>query len=146
MSRPLAAAAVFFAGLFCSPYALAAHRADGSDYPGSWAIADGHGHVTVHVVHLAAETCWRIREAREGVPDRRADQPTDRYLYVTLRLERTALPCVPVNTPLQTNLILADRPGKISIDIFVLDNRGVLQRSQRHRIDRSCGASTSGEC
>lgn len=146
MFRPFVAAASLVAALFVAPDADAAHRLDSSDYPGSWAIADGHGHVSVHIVHLAAETCWRIRNAREGVPDRRADQPTDRYLYVTLELERTALPCVPVNTPLQTHLTLADKPGKISIDIFVLDDRGVLQRSQRHRIDRNCGASTSGEC
>ncbi len=146
MSRPLATAAVVATALFASPVALAGHRHDGSDYPGSWAIADGHGHVTVHVVHHAAETCWRIREAREGVPDAGADRPTDRHLYVTLQLERTTLPCVVVNTPLQTNLVLSDKPDKISIDIFVLDDRGVLQRSQRHRIDRVCGASTSNQC
>lgn len=126
--------------------AQASHQAIDSDYPGSWAIADGHGAVVVKVQYLAPETCWRIRDAREGVPDAAADQPTERHLYVTVNIEKSGESCVTANTPLESTLTIPDKPGKISLDVFFVDERGVLQRSQRHRIERECGASTSTEC
>ena len=39
----------------------------------------------------------------------------------------------------------ADVPLSFQLGVFV-DERGVLQRTQRHRIERECGASTSTEC
>ncbi|MFZ1680390.1 MAG: hypothetical protein WAT70_05165 [Rhizobiaceae bacterium] len=141
-----ALASALACSLAATAAALAGHSPTTSDYPGSWAIADGHGHVSVKVQHLSAETCWRIREAREGVPDEKADQPTNRHLYVTLTLEKTGVPCLQINTPLETRMAIPDEPGNLSLDIFILDDRGVLQRSQRHRIDRACGAATSSEC
>ena len=136
-----AAAAAMSASL-----AAANHHPAESDYPGSWAIADGHGNVAVKVQHIAAESCWRIKNVREGVPDIDADQPTDRYLYVTLNIEKSGEPCRVASTPLEAKITIADKQGKISLDIFIVDERGVLRRSQRHRIERDCGASTSSEC
>jgi len=126
--------------------AEAAHQAIDSDYPGSWAIADDHGNVAVKIQYLPQATCWRIREAREGVPDVPLDMPTGRHLYVTVAIEKTQEPCLPVNQPLETRLTIPDVPGRISLDVFFVDERGVLQRSQRHRIERTCGASTTSAC
>ena len=126
--------------------ARAAHGLVESDYPGSWAIADGHGAVVVKVQYLPQATCWRIRDARAGVPDAKADEPTGRNLYVTVAVERTDTPCLPINTPLETRLTIPDAPAAISLDVFFVDERGVLQRSQRHRIERTCGASTTTAC
>lgn len=137
----LAAAVLLIAGP-----ASASHALIDSDYPGSWAIADGHGEVAVKVQYLAPDSCWSIRDAREGVPDRDADQPTERHLYVTVTIAHGEGPCRVENTPLETRLAIPDRPGKISLDVFFVDERGVLQRTQRHRIERECGASTSTEC
>lgn len=117
-----------------------------SDYPGSWAIADGHGQVAVQVQYLAPSACWRINQARQGVPDASADQPTDRHLYVTVDIEKTGDDCPLANTTIETRLTIPDKAGKISLDVFFVDERGVLQRTQRHRIERECGASTSTEC
>lgn len=132
--------------LLAAPPALAAHHPVDSDYPGSWAIADGHGSVAVKVQYLAPDSCWRIKDAREGVPDVAADQPTERHLYVTVNIEHVGENCVTANTPLETQITIPDKPGEISLDVFFVDARGVLQRSQRHRIERECGASTSAEC
>lgn len=126
--------------------ALADRRGADFDYPGSWAIADGNGKVEVKVQYLPQAACWRIASAREGVPSPELDQPTGRMLYVTVQLEKTDTPCVPVNNPLETRLSVPDKPGRISLDVFIVDERGVLQRSQRHRIDRDCGAATTATC
>lgn len=138
-------AGVLLAGLAAGA-AEAAHQEIESDYPGSWAIADGHGSVAVKVQYLPQASCWRIREARQGVPDIALDQPTGRHLYVTVAIEKTGDDCRPINRPLETRLTIPDAPGRISLDVFFVDERGVLQRSQRHRIERSCGASTSVAC
>ncbi len=47
-----------------------------------------------------------------------------------------AVRCVQKLTELQTRLMIDDRPGALSLDIFFVDERGVYQRSQRHRIQR----------
>lgn len=119
--------------------AQAGHREvtqDDLDYPGTVVIADGHGQVDVRVVYQAQEDCWRIRSAREGMPNKAADQPTDRHLYVTVAIEKTAETCDRRLTELQTRLTIADKPGRLSLDILFVDQRGVYQRSQRHRIQR----------
>ena len=105
-------------------------------YFGSEAIADGKGSVDVKIVHFANEKCWQIRDAREGVPDKAADQPTERHLYVTVNLVKNGGDCSLTNEPLKTRLTIPDKKGKISLDIFFVDERGVLTRSQRHRIQR----------
>ena len=138
-------AAAFLLPLVHTP-AAASHGAVESDYPGSWAIADGHGSVVVKVQYLPQATCWRIARARPGVPDVTTDQPTGRHLYVTVAIERTDTPCLPINNPLETRLTIPDVAGSISLDVFFVDERGVLQRSQRHRIERTCGASTTTAC
>jgi len=124
----------------------AAHQVVESDYPGSWAIADGHGGVVIKVQYLPQTSCWRLVGAREGVPDTVTDMPTGRHLYVTVDIAKTAGECLPINSPLETRLTIPDQPGRISVDVFIVDERGVLQRSQRHRIERECGASTSVSC
>lgn len=144
MKKMLLTAAL--AAAISTPAVRAEHAPIDSDYPGSWAIADGHGAVAVKVQYLPQTACWRIRTAREGVPDATVDEPTGRMLYVTVFLEKTDLPCVAVNHPLETRLTIPDKPGRISLDVFVVDERGVLQRSQRHRIERQCGASSSTAC
>src|SRR5690606_4317824 len=106
------------------------------DYPGSQVVADGDGEVHVKAVYFANETCWRIAGAREGVPDREADQPTERHLYVTVMVEKTGDACALTGEPIETSLTIPDKPGRISLDIFFVDQRGVLVRSQRHRIER----------
>lgn len=143
--RPLLLCGILLAGLTAGT-AQAGHRAIESDYPGSWAVADGHGGVAVKVQYLPQSSCWQIREAREGVPDAVVDMPTGRHLYVTVAIEKTAGDCLPVNRPLETRLTIPDAPGRISLDVFFVDERGVLQRSQRHRIERSCGATTTEAC
>jgi hypothetical protein len=111
---------------------------DDDDYPGSEVIADGKGQVAVKVVHYANETCWKIAGIREGVPhDRAVDLSTERHLYVTMTLARTGEPCQVTAEPLQARLTIPDKPGRISLDIFVLDDKGFLTRSQRHRIQRN---------
>lgn len=144
MRNLLAAAAIWPFQMM--PAAFASHHVIDSDYPGSWAIADGHGQVIVSVQYLAAESCWRIKGVREGVPDAAADLPTGRHLYVTVDVKKDGSACQTVNTPLDAKINIPDKPGKISLDVFIVDDRGVIQRSQRHRIERECGASSSAEC
>lgn len=109
------------------------------DYAGSEAIADGKGSVNVKVVYYANEKCWQIKDAREGVPDAEADQPTGRNLYVTVDIEKKGNDCALTGEPIRTAVTIPDKPGKISLDIFFVDERGVVTRSQRHRIQRdSC--------
>ncbi len=126
--------------------AAAGHREPESDYPGSWAIPDHHGGVTVKVQYLAMGACWRIEGAREGVPDRSTAAPSERHLYVTVAIRKADGECPPTHAPLETKLTIPDKPGRISVDVFFVDERGVLQRSQRHRIERECGASTEVAC
>ncbi|MER2605851.1 MAG: hypothetical protein ABTQ29_08485 [Siculibacillus sp.] len=141
---------ILIAAALSTAVAASAVRADHgpieSDYPGSWAIADGHGGVAVKVQYLPQSSCWRIRSAREGVPDAATAEPTGRMLYVTVAVEKTADACAVTNTPLETRLTVPDKPGRISLDVYFVDERGVLQRSQRHRIERECGASSSDAC
>ena len=106
------------------------------DYPGTIAIADGHGKVDVRVIYQAQEDCWRITSAREGLPNKATDMPTDRHLYVTVGIEKTAQSCARKHTELATRLSIPDKPGVISLDVLFVDERGVYQRSQRHRIQR----------
>lgn len=134
---------VLTAALVCallSPMsATAEHRRITDDdlaYPGTIAVADGHGKVDVRVIYLAQEDCWRIVSARPGLPNKTIDQPTDRHLYVTVAIERTAATCAAKNTPLDTRLAINDKAGTISLDVLFVDERGVYQRSQRHRIQR----------
>jgi hypothetical protein len=135
--RSLPARSVMAGLVLALSASLAGAATPDDDYPGSEVIADGKGKVAVKIVHFANETCWRIADVREGVPhDRIIDQATDRHLYVTLTLARTGEPCRPTAEPLTTRLTIPDRPGRISLDIFVLDDKGFLTRSQRHRIQR----------
>ena len=106
------------------------------DYPGTIAIADGHGKVDVRVIYQAQEDCWRITSAREGLPNKATDMPTDRHLYVTVGIEKTTQSCARKHTELATRLSIPDKPGVISLDVLFVDERGVYQRSQRHRIQR----------
>lgn len=106
------------------------------DYPGSEVIATADGLVHVKAVLFANDSCWHIVDAREGVPDKTADEPTERHLYVTVNVEHKGTDCVLTNKPLETQLTLPDKKGRISLDIFFVDERGVLFRSQRHRIQR----------
>lgn len=138
--------ATWVGALLLAGAAEAAHQTIDSDYPGSWAIADGHGGVAVKVQYLPQASCWRLVGAREGVPDAGVDEPTGRHLYVTVSIAKTAEACLPVNRPLETRITIPDAPGRISLDVFIVDERGVLQRSQRHRIERECGASTTHTC
>lgn len=132
-------AAVAAGALLMSGVALADHRAVTEDdlaYPGTIAVADGHGAVDVRVIYLAQEDCWAIVSARQGLPNAATDEPTDRHLYMTVAIRRNAGSCAQRNTPLATRLALRDKPGTISLDILFVDERGVYQRSQRHRIQR----------
>lgn len=141
-----AGAAALAALMFSATAALAGHKEPDSDYPGSWAIPDGHGGVTVKVQYLAMGACWRIDGAREGVPERATADPGDRHLYVTVSVRKTGDQCPTSHAPIETKLTIPDKPGRISLDVFFVDERGVLQRSQRHRIERDCGASTTAAC
>ena len=109
---------------------------DDLSYPGTVAVAVGHETVDVRVVYEAQEDCWRIASAREGVPNAARDLPSERHLYVTVSIEKTGAACKQAHTPLTTRLKIADKPGRISLDVFFVDERGVYQRSQRHRIQR----------
>ncbi len=77
------------------------------DYPGTIAIATGHGEVDVRVIYQAQEDCWRIKSAREGVPNRMTDQPSERHLYVTVDIEKTAATCQPKHNEITTRLTAA---------------------------------------
>lgn len=138
--RPLntALAATLLFAMF-SPPSRANHHPmtpDDLDYPGTIAIADGHGKVDVRIIFEAAEDCWRIVAARPGTPKPEEDLPSGRHLYITVTIEHTTKACVQKLTELQTRLMIDDRPGTLSLDIFFVDERGVYQRSQRHRIQR----------
>lgn len=132
--KPLVACFVA-ASLLLQP-AFAAELADEEEYFGSEVIADGNGSVDVKIVYFANEKCWQIKDTREGVPDKAADQPTERHLYVTVNLVKVGDDCSLTNEPLKTRLTIPDKKGKISLDIFFVDERGFLTRSQRHRIQR----------
>lgn len=108
------------------------------DYPGTIVIADGHGKVDVRVVYQAQEDCWKIRSARQGLPNPDTDRPTDRHLYITVMIDKTAETCAPKLNELQSRIMIDDKPGTISLDVMFVDGRGVYQRSQRHRIQRDC--------
>mgnify|MGYP003619529108 CR=1 FL=1 len=71
------------------------------------------------------------------LPDARFDQPTDRHLYITVSIQKTGQACAAKHTPLDTRLAITDKPGTMSLDILFVDERGVYQRSQRHRIQRN---------
>jgi hypothetical protein len=133
--RPLSAMIVVQGLLVAASPALADDWFD-PNYPGSQVVADANGAVHVKVVYFANQACWSIAGAREGVPDRAADQPTGRDLYVNVNLTKTNTSCALTGTPLQTTLTIPDKPGKLSLDIFFVDDRGILVRSQRHRIMR----------
>lgn len=111
-------------------------------YQGSEVIADGEGQVHVKVVFFPNEDCWNISGIREGVPDKLADQPTERHLYVTVNIAKTKSSCALTSAALQAKIVIPDKKGKISTDIFFVDERGVLTRSQRHRIQRDAGSGT----
>mgnify|MGYP003382537637 CR=1 FL=1 len=122
--------------------AMAQTAPEEEEYFGSEAVADGKGSVAVKVVYFANEKCWQIKDAREGVPDVEADQPTGRNLYVTVNIEKKGSDCSLTSVPIKTALSVPDKKGKISLDIFFVDERGVVTRSQRHRIQRdSCTES-----
>lgn len=134
---------VLFAALTSAlvlPFASnAAHRIITDEdlaYPGTVVVADGHGKVDVRIIYLAQEDCWKIVSARQGLPNAVVDKPTDRHLYITVAIEKTGQSCAVKNTPLSTRLAINDKPGTISLDILFVDERGVYQRSQRHRIQR----------
>lgn len=119
--------------------ARAEHRPvtqDDLDYPGTIIIADGHGKVDARIIYQAQEDCWRITSARPGMPNPEVDRPTDRHLYITVAIEKAAKACRSTLTELQTRLLIDDKPGTISLDVMFVDERGVYQRSQRHRIQR----------
>lgn len=125
-----------------SPPAFAEEALFDPDYQGSEVISDGKGQVHVKVVFFPNEDCWSFAGLREGVPDKNADQPTGRYLYVTVNVAKTKPECHLTNAFLQDQIVIPDKKGKISLDIFFVDERGVLVRSQRHRIQRdSCTES-----
>ena len=63
-----------------------------------------------------------------------------------MAIERADTPCLPINNPLEARLTIPDVAGSIGLDVFFVDERGVLQRSQRHRIERTCGASSTTAC
>ena len=127
------------AALAAGGAAQADHRPlnqDDLDYPGTIAVADGHGGVDVRILYHAQDDCWRIASAREGVPNAAADKPGDRHLYITVAIEKTGEVCAQKLNELTTRLRISDKPGRISLDVFFVDQRGVYQRSQRHRIVR----------
>lgn len=139
LTAVLASAALAGVLLF-SGASRAEHRAltdDDLAYPGTIAVADGHGKVDVRVIYLAQDACWKIVSARPGLPDARIDQPTDRHLYITVSIQKTGQACAAKHTPLDTRLAITDKPGTMSLDILFVDERGVYQRSQRHRIQRN---------
>ncbi len=113
------------------------------DYPGTIVIADGHGKVDVRVFYQAQEDCWKIKSARQGLPNPDTDRPTDRHLYITVMIDKTAETCTSKLNELQTRIMIDDKPGTISLDVMFVDGRGVYQRSQRHRIQRECSGETA---
>ena len=126
--------------LLMSASANAGHKVITEDdlaYPGTIVVADGHGKVDVRIIYLAQDNCWKIVSARPGLPDARIDQPTDRHLYITVSIQKTGQACAAKHTPLDTRLAITDKPGTMSLDILFVDERGVYQRSQRHRIQRN---------
>lgn len=125
-----------FAAMFMISAALAEESFFDADYQGSEVVSDGKGQVHVKVVFFPNEDCWVIDNLREGVPDQTADQPTGRYLYVTVNVKKIKAGCQLTNAFLQDQIVIPDKKEKISLDIFFVDERGVLVRSQRHRIQR----------
>jgi len=114
-----------------------------ADYQGSEVVSDGKGQVHVKVVFFPNEDCWVIDNLREGVPDKVTDQPTERHLYVTVNIKKTKTDCQLTSAFLQDQIVIPDKKGKISLDIFFVDERGILVRSQRHRIQRD---NCTAEC
>jgi hypothetical protein len=135
-------ATLCLATLLLMPAAHAEDEFFDPDYQGSEVVSDGKGQVHVKVVFFPNEDCWSFAGLREGVPDKVADQPTERHLYVTVNVAKTKPDCHLTNAFLQDQIVIPDKKGKISLDIFFVDERGVLVRSQRHRIQRdTCTAS-----
>lgn len=131
------ALSILLSGLLSISPALAAE--DGffdPDYQGSEVVADGKGQVHVKVIFFPNEDCWVIAGLREGVPDKVTDQPTERHLYVTVNVSKKSEVCHLTSAALSGHIIIPDKKNKISLDIFFVDERGVLVRSQRHRIQR----------
>jgi hypothetical protein len=129
-------AVLMLAGFLAMAEARAANVVFDPDYPGSEAIADGEGFVHVKVVFFPDTSCWKVVGVREGVHDPVADQPTQRHLYVTVNVAETDKTCPPTSMPLHTTVVIPDKPGRLSLDIFFVDARDKLIRSQRHLIRR----------
>ena len=113
LTAVLASAALAGVLLF-SGASRAEHRAltdDDLAYPGTIAVADGHGKVDVRVIYLAQDACWKIVSARPGLPDARIDQPTDRHLYITVSIQKTGEACAAKHTPLDTRLVAQAAAG-----------------------------------
>jgi len=128
--------ALLLASLLFIPAAQAEDAFFDADYQGSEVVSDGKGQVHVKVVYFPGEDCWAMANLREGVPDKLTDQPTERHLYVTVNAAKTKQDCKLTSTFLEGQIVIPDKKGKISLDIFFVDERGVLVRSQRHRIQR----------
>ncbi len=100
----------------------------------STAVADGKGHVAVHVLYFAEDTCMKIASVTDGAPS--TIETPKRTLVITVVLEREGARCEQKLRTLEHDITLTDRKGVKSVDIFYVDKAGKFIRSARPPIDR----------
>lgn len=99
------------------------------------ARADGQGHVDLHIVYYAENSCVRFAQVRDGAPG--AIETPKRTLVVTVTLDRSGQDCRAELRKIEHDIRLADREGVLSVDIFFVDPDGRFVRSARPRIYRA---------
>lgn len=103
--------------------------------PSMRARAIGNGKVDVDIVYYAEDTCISIANVREGHPP--TIEAPQKALVVTATIERAqGKSCKPELKTLTHNIVINDRPGIRSVEIFFVSKEGKFIRSSRPRIYR----------
>jgi hypothetical protein len=100
-----------------------------------FAKAFGKDKVKVEINYYAEDTCVFIREVKEGHPD--VIEAPKRSLVVTVTIDKKPnIECMQKLKVLQEKIVIADRPGVRSVEIFFISKDGKFIRSSKPRIYR----------
>ena len=101
----------------------------------STARADGQGHIAVHLVYFAEDTCISFASVREGAPP--SIEAPRKTPTVTVVLTRGKGPeCKQKLKTLEQLITITDWPKALSVEVLYIDRNGVFVRSSRPPIER----------
>lgn len=96
-------------------------------------VADGK--VEVSINYYAEDTCVKFQSVKEGHPE--VIEPPKRSLVITVVIEKEDRKnCKQALTILSDKLLITDRPGIKSVEIFFVSKEGKFIRSSKPRIYR----------